>query len=169
LLLILQFIHIHRTSDEIIEAYAKAVNISINETEEEKQFYCEDTKIMYCSCFHPHNSHIIIEVILKGQTTSDDHIFHHLSVRCQGQKSSIKLLISPQTYKYDIMTSYTVIKIKKDPFRKYVYMVRLSKELLKRRKTQNLALYVRSTIHTLCKMRDIHVKKHEENQILIDF
>jgi hypothetical protein len=48
---------------EIIEAHATAVNILINETEEEKEFYCEDTRIIYCSCFHPHKSHMIIEVI----------------------------------------------------------------------------------------------------------
>ncbi len=47
----------------MIEAYAKAVNISITETEEEKEFYYEDSRIMYCSCFHPHKSHIVIEVI----------------------------------------------------------------------------------------------------------
>jgi hypothetical protein len=139
----------------MIEAYAKAVNTSITETEEEKEFYYEDSRIIYSSCFHSNKSHIIIEVVYKGQTTSDDHIFHHLSVHCQGQKSSIKLLISPQPYKYGIMISYTVIKIKKDPFRKYLYMVRLSKEWLKQLKTQKLALYVRSTIHTLCKTREL--------------
>jgi hypothetical protein len=47
----------------MIEAYAKAVNTSITETEEEKEFYYEDSRIIYSSFFHPNKSHIITEVI----------------------------------------------------------------------------------------------------------
>ncbi len=47
----------------MIETYTKAVNTSITETEEEKEFYYEDSRIIYCSCFHPNKSHIVIEVI----------------------------------------------------------------------------------------------------------
>ncbi len=50
----------------MIEVYAKAVNTSVTKTEVEKEFYFEDSRILYCSCFHPDNSHIIIEVIRKG-------------------------------------------------------------------------------------------------------
>jgi hypothetical protein len=97
----------HRNYDEIVEAYAKAVNTPVIETEEGKEFYYEDDRIIYCSCFRPEKDHIIIEVIQKGQTISDEQTFRHLSYRRQRQKSSIKPLISPhQTHKYDIMISY---------------------------------------------------------------
>jgi hypothetical protein len=97
----------HRNYNEIIEAYAKAVNTPVVETEEGKEFYYEDNRIIYCSCFHPDKNHIIIEVIRKGQTTSDEQTFPHLSIRHQRQKSSIEQpLVLPQPYKYDIMISY---------------------------------------------------------------
>jgi hypothetical protein len=96
----------HPNYDEIVEAYAKAVNTPVIETKEGKEFYYEDNRIIYCSCFHPDKSHIIIEVIRKGQTTTNEQTHHHLSMRHQQQKLSIEPLISPQAYKYDIMISY---------------------------------------------------------------
>jgi hypothetical protein len=98
---------IHRNYDEIIEAYAKAVNTPINNTEEGKEFYYEDNRIIYCAYLHPDKSHIIIEVIRKGQITSDDQAFQNLPARRHQQKLIIKPLISPQPYKYDIMISYS--------------------------------------------------------------
>jgi hypothetical protein len=37
----------------MIEGYIKAVNMSVTETEEGKEFYYEDNRIIYCSCFIP--------------------------------------------------------------------------------------------------------------------
>jgi len=54
---------IHGTYDEMIEGYTKAVNMSVTETKGGKEFYYEDSRIIYCSCFHLDESHIIIEVI----------------------------------------------------------------------------------------------------------
>jgi hypothetical protein len=98
--------HKHRNYDEIVEAYAKAVNTPVIETEDGKTFYYQDDRIIYCSCFHPDKNHVIIEVIRKGQTISDENSFSHLSYQGQQRKTSISQLIPPQTHKYDIMISY---------------------------------------------------------------
>ncbi|CAF1446952.1 unnamed protein product, partial [Didymodactylos carnosus] len=62
----------HQNYDEIIEAYAKAVNTPIIITENGKEFYYEDNRIAYFSRFSTDKSHSLIEVIRKDQTTSDD-------------------------------------------------------------------------------------------------
>ena len=97
----------HRNYNEIIDAYAKAVNTPIIESERGKEFYYGDNRILYFSCFHPDKTHVIIKVIRKGQTTTNEQTFPHVYTRQRQRTSPTEPLLSPQPYKHDIMISYS--------------------------------------------------------------
>ncbi|CAF1506074.1 unnamed protein product [Rotaria magnacalcarata] len=97
----------HQNYDKIVEAYARAVNTPVIECEHRKEFYYDDNRIIYFSCFHPERNFTCMTLILKDQTTSTDgHWFGLPYFHDQVPKSFLKPVISPQQYKYDIMISY---------------------------------------------------------------
>ncbi|CAF0919564.1 unnamed protein product [Didymodactylos carnosus] len=84
----------HHNYDEIIEAYAKAVNTPVIATENGKEFYYEDNRISYFSHFSTDKSHSLIEIIRKDQTTSDDgHRYFRSATDHQSRKPSVEPLI----------------------------------------------------------------------------
>ncbi|UJR32408.1 hypothetical protein I4U23_019870 [Adineta vaga] len=101
----------HPNYNPIIEAYANAVNTPVIDTADGKDFYYEDNRIIYCSCFPSDKQHVVIEVIQKGQTEVNEQTYRHLSCRHeqkqqQQQKPSIKPILSSPKRQYDIMISY---------------------------------------------------------------
>ena len=94
----------HRSYDDIIQAYAKAVNTPLIQTNQGKEFYYEDQRIIYCAYFHSDKTHILIDVIRKGQTKTDLHIYAHLNTHKKATEDSF---VSLQPYKYDLMISYS--------------------------------------------------------------
>ncbi|CAF1316372.1 unnamed protein product, partial [Didymodactylos carnosus] len=88
----------HQNYDEIIEAYAKAVNTPIITTENGKKFYYEDNRIAYFSRFSTDKSHSLIEVIRKDQTTSDDgHQYFRSATHHQSQRKEERSIKDHQT------------------------------------------------------------------------
>ena len=98
----------HQNYEKIVEAYARAVNTEVIESEYGKEFYYDDQRIIYFSCYQPERNYTCMDVILKDQTASTDGNWYNLrSFHDQVPKSFIPPVKSPQLYKYDIMISYS--------------------------------------------------------------
>jgi hypothetical protein len=106
----LRFFHdeVHRHYNEMVEAYARLVNTSLRECEQGKEFYYEDNRIIYFSCFHPGHQYTCIDMIQRDQTTSTDgHWFNLPSFHHSLRAPTIEPIIQSQVNKkYDIMISY---------------------------------------------------------------
>jgi hypothetical protein len=101
----IRFFHdvMHQNYDNIVEAYARAVNTLVIESENGKEFYYDDQRIIYFSCFHPERNYTCMDTILTGQTTSTDGHWFNLPSSHDKVPTSF---IQPQPYKYDIAISY---------------------------------------------------------------
>ncbi|CAF1054547.1 unnamed protein product [Adineta steineri] len=96
----------HQNYNDIVEAYANAVNTPVIETGHGKEFFYTDDSIIYVAHFHDDKSHILIEVLQKGHSKSDDNTFRQLSLDRERKLSPAQPFIPSQAHKYDIMISY---------------------------------------------------------------
>lgn len=98
----------HENYDQIVEAYARAVNTSTIERHSKKEFYYDDSRIIYFSCFEPNRLFTCMNVIRKDQTTSTDgHWFGLPEFHDHVPKSFTEMVQPSKEYQYDIMISYS--------------------------------------------------------------